>query len=462
MSKEHKLVKYHNQLNKTPIKGLTEVEHNLFVAILYKLKDQGTNTVVIPKSELIELTNFERGKKVNFTDSILNFISKILQFYIHHQCDATTIESYAPFQTRFDVLDKTLTVKVHENFQSYLNYLNSNFTQFELDEFVEISGKYAKILYRQLKQFRDTGHYVCDWSDFLDLMDIPSSYRTSDIERQILKQAVVELSSERNLFNNSVAIFEDLRYNKIRGKGRGGPIEKIEFFWTVKKSEQEDINVFSNIDELRSWLFCNVDCGALYTNIAMIEGKYVSIARYSRRDSSNYKGTKIVIGHDDYTQKAEADRVLGILFEAIKKDKLDEYFIDQNDELSSSMLLYSMLKIKYTDKENLKRCSDEVKEIYPKVKKLLEKFILFPTSQFADFFPSNLLNRTLKIENVFISYDNKDITIIASHLQDGERIRKKIQNISTHEHYTTIKNCIITPSEEEEVAFNKAVIGEDN
>lgn len=104
-------------------------------------------------------------------------------------------------------------------------------------------------------------------------MDIPSSYQTFDIERQILKQAVFELSSERNLFNHSVAIFKKLRYNKIRGKGRGGSLDKIEFFWDTNIPEQEEIDIFSNIDELRSWLFCNADSGALYTNIAMIEEK---------------------------------------------------------------------------------------------------------------------------------------------------------------------------------------------
>lgn len=57
MSKEHKLVK-HITIN--------SIKH------LYKLKDQETNDVVILKSELIELTNFERGKKQDLTIRFLN------------------------------------------------------------------------------------------------------------------------------------------------------------------------------------------------------------------------------------------------------------------------------------------------------------------------------------------------------------------------------------------------------
>ncbi|WP_104687180.1 replication initiation protein [Helicobacter felis] len=53
---------------------------------------------------------------------------------------------------------KSIEIQVNMPCFGYLlNFLNANFTSFELLEFQNISGKYAKTLYRLLKQRRSTG-----------------------------------------------------------------------------------------------------------------------------------------------------------------------------------------------------------------------------------------------------------------------------------------------------------------
>lgn len=48
-----------------------------------------------------------------------------------------------------------MEIQVNMPYFGYLlNYLNANFTSFELLEFQNISGKYAKTLYRLLKQWK--------------------------------------------------------------------------------------------------------------------------------------------------------------------------------------------------------------------------------------------------------------------------------------------------------------------
>lgn len=455
------IVKYHNQLNRVPLKAFTEVEHNFFVTLLYKFKNQGVKELCIPKSELIELTNFRQGSKSNFDSSVMRFVQKLLDFKISFSPDSVLIESFVPFPNAvYHTVDKVLKISIHKSFENYINLLETSFTQFELSEFVEISGKYSKILYRLLKQYKDTGFLVCPWNEFLDIMDIPSSYKTSDIERQILKPAILELSVGKHLFKQNTPTFENLSYTKIRGKTRGRGIERIEFSWKIPKVKEEEINIFSSIDELRSWLFCNVDSGNFSTNIVKIGDDIVSIARFARKSGSKYKGTKILVGGDDYTSKEKADWALSVIYEAIKKDQLDQYIIN-DDDFSDSAILYSRLKMKITDKENLKRCSDEVREIFPKMKKFIEKYLFFPKDRFEKIYPDVMLDVVLRIDEVFISYEHRSVSMIASYIKDNERRRLSINDIQSHQQYETLKSVIFKPTEKQEEGFTKAILNND-
>ncbi|WP_234446200.1 replication initiation protein, partial [Campylobacter fetus] len=116
---------------------------------------------------------------------------------------------------------------------------------FELKEFIGLNSKYAKTLYRLLKQFRSSGKciiYSKKWDEFREIMDIPQSYQISDIDKRILKPSIKELSAERDLFNNKKPIFENLTYKKIKdpkGRGRGGKVIGIEFYFTPEPNRSE-------------------------------------------------------------------------------------------------------------------------------------------------------------------------------------------------------------------------------
>ncbi|WP_163258550.1 replication initiation protein, partial [Campylobacter fetus] len=89
-------------------------------------------------------------------------------------------------------------------------------------------------------QFKSTGYRSIKWAEFIEIMDIPTSYRMFDIERQILNPAIAELTQEADIFNQNNLIFKNLTYKKIRGTGRGRPVELIEFYFIAdKKTEQE-------------------------------------------------------------------------------------------------------------------------------------------------------------------------------------------------------------------------------
>ncbi|CRF46066.1 replication protein A [Helicobacter heilmannii] len=133
---------------------------------------------------------------------------------------------------------KSIEIQVNTPYFGYLlNFLNANFTSFELLEFQNISGKYAKTLYRLLKQWKSTGVPPrVEWEEFRELMGISENVKLLEvIERDMLKPAIKELSK--------IAPFESLCHEKFKTKGQGNRITHIQFYFqpitkTSKDREQ--------------------------------------------------------------------------------------------------------------------------------------------------------------------------------------------------------------------------------
>ncbi len=60
--------------------------------------------------------------------------------------------------------------------------------------FKSACNKYAKNLYRLLKQYQATGKYIVKYNQFKELMDIPNKYETCDIDKRILKPSIIKLT----------------------------------------------------------------------------------------------------------------------------------------------------------------------------------------------------------------------------------------------------------------------------
>ena len=70
---------------------------------------------------------------------------------------------------------------------------------FELAEFTALRSSYAKECYRRLKQYRQTGVWKVSLEDFRRLLDVPKSYRPSEINKYVLKPIEEELGPLLNL-----------------------------------------------------------------------------------------------------------------------------------------------------------------------------------------------------------------------------------------------------------------------
>lgn len=240
-------VKYDNKMNLLAFKDLEKVEANLFFSIVARLKDKGTESVVFSFSELTEF--LDKNLTTKETIDILNKgVGKIVRTAIRWETD-TQIILFTLFQEFIiDKQNKTLQASISPKFLYILNnFKDRNFTMFELAEFSSLSSKYTQTLYRLLKQFRTTGYLTIKWAEFVEIMDIPKSYQMCDIERRILKPSIAELTQEADIFNQNNPIFKKLLYKKIRGKGKGRPVESIEFYFTPEPKRNEFKEMIQNL-----------------------------------------------------------------------------------------------------------------------------------------------------------------------------------------------------------------------
>lgn len=235
----NEVVKHHNDLNTVIMRKWTAEEMNFFFAIITKARDKGTSDLIFDKHQLAELANYsiEHNKRFYDTmDSLANNISQLR--YIEKT--KNSIE-YMPLFTRFkvewedDLSDMQAQVSVSPLFEYILNKLSANFTQYELQEFTSIRSTYAKTAYRLLKQWRTVGRKEFKIDEFKLLLDMPSSYKSSEIDRAVITPILKQLSP----------YFEDLKVKKIKSKKRGNPVLGYEFTWKKEVTGTYDPEKFN-------------------------------------------------------------------------------------------------------------------------------------------------------------------------------------------------------------------------
>ena len=232
----NEVVKYQNDLNTATMRTWTEKEMNILFSIVAKIRDTSNYETMFTFSQLKELAKFKKNlTKKEFVEDLISVSKKLGSLnYLERSEDGMNAKLFILFQT-FDISgdNETLKVMVHPQFEYVFNKIGMEFTQFELDEFIRIQSTYAKSTYRLLKQYRTTGWWKVTIEDFKLLLDIPKSYRPSDIDRQILKPILEQLGGSAE-----DAIFRNLKItkNKKAGRGRGGVLTGYTFTFEKEKT----------------------------------------------------------------------------------------------------------------------------------------------------------------------------------------------------------------------------------
>ncbi|ARW23464.1 MULTISPECIES: replication initiation protein [Lactobacillaceae] len=231
----NEIVKYDPELNTIPLRKFTPVEMNLFFSIVSRMRDKGDKTVRFSFDQLKELSAYKPTANNRFIDDIESTYQKILGLRFGRRSKDGLHREFFVMFTEFEINghadDPYVDIKIYPKAIKLLNELES-WVRYALSEFRDLKSSYAKTMFRLLKQFRTTGYAYFSVSDFNELLDVPKSYKSSNINQSILKPIKEELTP----------LFRGLTVRKKYGKGRGKPVIGYSFTW---KPEKKDANDFS-------------------------------------------------------------------------------------------------------------------------------------------------------------------------------------------------------------------------
>ncbi|NTP63312.1 replication initiation protein [Enterococcus faecium] len=208
---------------------------NLFFSIISRMRDVGDKKVQFTFEQLKDLSNYKATANVRFIDDLETTYDKLMDLrFGRRSADGLQRERFVLFN-QFKIDGKAdipfAEIQVHEKALPLLNNLEE-WVRYSLQQFNELESSYSKTMFRLLKQYRTKGIANFSKEDFHELLDIPKSYRESDINKKIIKPIRQELT----------AIFKGLTIQKRYGKGRGKPVIGYQFTFKPEIKKSDDFN----------------------------------------------------------------------------------------------------------------------------------------------------------------------------------------------------------------------------
>lgn len=225
---EKEICRYDNRLNSLSLPNITEAELNLFFNLIHKMRHKKQGEIVRFEAQEISkmIGDYKKTneKLLDITKRLFEKLFKADYKVLLNYGDLISERRINLFKTMdifYFVKNKEIAhidLETNEYFEHILGELLENYTEFELVEFIAIRGKYTKLLYTHLKQFRTTGKWLVKWEEFKSLLDIPPLLKPNDIDK-ILKATIKELTAERTLFDQKRIPFKNLKYQKLTKSG---------------------------------------------------------------------------------------------------------------------------------------------------------------------------------------------------------------------------------------------------
>lgn len=223
------VVKYNNYMNELSFRDFSDYDLNFLMVICAKMKDLGEETQHFEYDTLMELLEWDRTKSLDVFHKDLKRMSEKLR-HVGATIDIdpdvfTAFNLFSDFEG--DKRKRELTVRLNPRFKYILNDLTKNFTRFELSEYVHLDGKYSKLLYQHLKQYRRSGWWQVSVEDIRRELSIPESMDTKRIVNKVLAPSIELIKTCKG--------FAELQVEVIRSPRRGRAVEGYKFSWTADK-----------------------------------------------------------------------------------------------------------------------------------------------------------------------------------------------------------------------------------
>ena len=237
----NEIVKYNNDLNRVVFKDFTDTELKIMFSIFSKMKNKELDSVSFTFDQLRNLTeekkHYSAKEYAEMIDGMYSKIIKLSYRYNDGQDKAGEFNLFEGYER--SISEETFTISVTPKFRYFFNALATEFTRFELTEFINLKGKYTKLLYRQLKQWRSVGHCSMLMKEIRELLDVPENYENKSIINRVIKPSVEKL--------RELDAFSTLEYEYSK---KGNTIIRIKFNWVpenIPKKEKNETDELAKI-----------------------------------------------------------------------------------------------------------------------------------------------------------------------------------------------------------------------
>lgn len=236
----NEIVKMHNDLTNEKLGKMNAKELDLFMTICHKMRDKGTEKVLISFEDLRKLGNYNKRSNVELKKELIKANSRMLEFQIVIDIGDETVQRTLFKEFRTNAVEGHLLVEMWEETAYILNDIASHFTRFELSEFVSLESKYAKRLYKLIKQYKTQGSFYMSKQDFYIALDVPQSlHRACNFNDRALKPALEEC---RKYIPSLECI--------PKKSGRGGAVKGYTFTFSPEVPQKRTIkNKFNDFEQ---------------------------------------------------------------------------------------------------------------------------------------------------------------------------------------------------------------------
>ena len=200
------IVKYDNTFNKTSLSLFTKVQADILLTVLSRMSEEvnkdGCCIAKFSFNEIRKMVNAKNLHTYRIKEAFDALLDTKVEFYTDSTYEKGNLFSHYIITNKKEaeiVLTKAMTNKIIPS----LLPKAKEYTILNLNEYVNLTSKYSKELYRLLRQFRYSGMKLISKKDLFEMLNPPKSHNEYDFVRKILLPAIEE----------NKAYFENLAVN---------------------------------------------------------------------------------------------------------------------------------------------------------------------------------------------------------------------------------------------------------
>ncbi len=265
------ILKFENEFNTIPFSGLSTLERNIIIEVLYRLQEQRDLIIEISYEQLAKSININGANKDRA--QITRIIQSLGESFFHSSIQTERDNADGTYTVSlfhlFDLFNlnfhanhelKSVSVRINPEFAHYINNVKEQFTLVDVLMYKKLKSKYGKDLYKLLRQYRFSRYRddprlsfaYFEFEKFKQIMDFPVKMPTKEVIRRI-KKAVTELTTDYKLYGISRAPFTNLNFTcEKAAAGSGGKYISIRFTFAREPTgaEKNQIRLLQHYSDL--------------------------------------------------------------------------------------------------------------------------------------------------------------------------------------------------------------------